>query len=223
MTAQRDVQREDTDDIPETARYMAEQICLGFKHHDNREREKALEAFTNVDTLQFKHLDADEAREASRGYVEALWEKDAVEDSCRVAGEIDMAALDKADWSGVEAGFQRRASAIGIDSDFAELKTVAWRRHKVGGDYGTPMKQAQTLELRAALQDPNYPEKPRYGESGYGPEAVRYELGVELHDKRRWEEACEVMVPYFERILRAQRENLREDSESTDVADTATW
>ena len=61
------------------------------------------------------------------------------------------------------------------------------------------------------------------GVTGHRPEAVRYELSIELHDKRRWDEACDVMVAYFERILRAHREHVRDDVDITGVADKATW
>lgn len=186
-----------------TARYMAEQLCRGFVEHDDRNREAAIEAFAEVDRRQFPHIGETAAREAAVSYVDALWAKDAVERRCMDDGDIDVAALEDADWSAVKAGFRARAEAARIDPRYAEQSTVAWRRHKVGGDYGTPIKRAQLYELRAALQDPTYPHKPRYGRTGYGPEPVRYELGVELHDVRRWDEAVEVMVPYFERILQA--------------------
>lgn len=185
------------------AREMAQQLCLGFKYHDNRKREPAVEAFAEVDRAQFSHVSAETAREASVAYVDALWEKDAVEQSHTVHGEMDYEALSEADWSDVRAAFARRASLVGIDPDYAEQSTVAWRRHKVGGDYWTPMQRAQMYEMRAALGSPEYPEKPRYGQSGYGPEPARYALGVELHDTRNWEQAQEAMVPYFERILQA--------------------
>lgn len=193
----------------QTAREMAEQLCLGFKYHDEREREAAITAFAFVDARQFSHVSEQTAREASVAYVDALWAKDALEQSCMRDGKIDMEALEQADWSDVRSAFARRASRVGIDPRYAEQSTIAWRRHKTGGDYWTPMKQAQTYELRAALQDPDYPSKPRYGQSGFGPEASRYELGVELHDMRQWEQARDVMIPYFERILRSRRTTRR--------------
>ena len=193
----------------QTAREMAEQLCLGFKYHDERKREAAIAAFAFVDRRQFGHISEETAREASVAYVDALWAKDALEQSCMRDGEIDMEALDEADWSTVRSAFARRASLVEIDPRYAEQSTIAWRRHKTGGDYWTPMKQAQTYELRAALQDPDYPSKPRYGQSGFGPEASRYELGVELHDMRQWEQARDVMIPYFERVLRSRRNNQR--------------
>jgi hypothetical protein len=184
-----------------TARGLARQLCLGFKHHDQRERERAIDAFAAVDTVQFQHVPERNARRAAVAYVDALWAKDEVERACTIGGEIDTVALDDADWSDVRSAFARRAELVGIDPRYAEQSTIAWRRHKVGGDYWTPMKRAQLHEYRAALQSPEYPDKPRYGQSGYGPEPARYLLGVELHDTRKWEQAQTVMTPYFERIL----------------------
>jgi hypothetical protein len=185
---------------------MADQLGRGFLHHDRRERDAAIEAFAKVDVLQFEHLDEIEAREAAEGYVDALWAKDEVEDSCRADGEIDRDRLAEADWSAVEAGFKRRAEVVGIDPKYAPLTTEAWIKHKIGGDYWTPMMEAQMLELRVALQDPEYPDKPRYGQSGFGAEPARYALGVELHDTRQYEQGHEAMTPYFQRILDAHDE-----------------
>jgi hypothetical protein len=190
------------EDARTNARRAARQLCLGFKHHDDREREAAVEAFAAVDRLQFQHVSEATAHDAAVAYVDALWAKDAVERSCMVDGTIDSDALASADWSDVREAFARRASLVDMDPQYAEQSTIAWRRHKVGGDYWTPMKQAQLHEYRAALQEPDYPDKPRYGQSGYGPEPARYLLGVELHDTREWRQAEQVMTPYFERILR---------------------
>ncbi|MFC4405374.1 hypothetical protein [Haloarchaeobius iranensis] len=192
-------------EVRTNARRLARQLCLGFKHHDDREREQAVEAFAAVDTVQFQHVSEETARRAAVAYVDALWAKDEVERACMVDGEIDDATLARADWSDVRAAFARRASLVDMDARYAEQSTVAWRRHKVGGDYWTPMKRAQLHEYRAALQEPDYPDKPRYGQSGYGPEPARYLLGVELHDTREWEQAQQVMTPYFERILQEHR------------------
>jgi hypothetical protein len=180
---------------------MADQLCKGFIHHDQREREAAIEAFAAVDILQFDHLDEEDAFRAAVGYVDALWIKDRIEESCRVNGELDADELAAADWSPMEAAFERRAEAAGIDPRYAELTTEAWVQHKLDGDYWTPMMNAQMLEFRAALQDPTYPNKPRHGQGGFGPEPTRYALGNELHDTREWEQAREVMTPYFQRIL----------------------
>lgn len=182
------------------SRRIAKQLALGFRHHDQRNRQAALEAFAAVDRFQFRHVPPETAHRAATAYVDALWEKDAVERSCIVDSEIDTGALDAADWGPVESAFERRASVVGIDPAYAELSTVAWRRHKTGGDYWTPMMQAQTHELRTALQDPDYPHKPRHGQSGFGPEPAQYNLGVELHDARRWDQTVRAMTPYFQRI-----------------------
>jgi hypothetical protein len=180
---------------------MAEQLCRGFIHHDRREREQAVDAFAAVDECQFAHVDAAAARRAAVGYVDALWVKDEIEESCRIDGELDPDELASADWSEMTAAFERRAAAAGINPRYAELTTEAWINHKTGEDYWTPMMHAQMLELRAALQDPTYPDKPRHGRGGFGAEPTRYALGNELHDTRRWDQAHEVMIPYFRRIV----------------------
>jgi hypothetical protein len=185
---------------------MAEQICLGFRWHDRREYDRAVEAFTAVDTRQFPHLDAETARAASVAYVDALWAKDAVEATCTEDDELDLDALADADWSPVEEAFAERASLVGMDPRYAEASTLAWKRHKVGGDYAQPMQRAQVYELRAAMQDPEYPHKPHQGQSGYGPEAAQYLVAVELHDmhtEQHWAQARDVMTLYFDRVLKA--------------------
>jgi len=187
---------------------MADQLCRGFVHHDRREREASADAFAAVDRLQFAHLDADEARKAAVGYVDALWAKDAVEESCRENGTLDPDALASADWSRMRAALERRATVAGIDPRYAELTTEAWIEHKIGGDYWTPMMHAQMIELRTALQDSTYPDKPRHGQGGFGPEPTRYVLGNELHDTRQWEQARETMTPYFRRIAEAHGDDL---------------
>jgi hypothetical protein len=189
------------DDLERSPSYAADQLCNGFIYHDQREREASIEAFAAVDALQFAHLDESEAVRAAVGYVDALWAKDDIEESCRVNGELDAEQLRAADWSSVRTAFERRAEAADIDQRYAELTTTAWVNHKIGEDYWSPMMEAQMLELRAALQRPTYPEKPRSGQAGFGPEPARYALGNELHDTRRWEEAREVMTPYFRYIL----------------------
>ena len=187
-----------------SAQFLADRLCAGFIAHDERDREEAIEAFADVDRRQFAHLDAGEVREAAVAYVDALWEKDAVEDACRVWGEIDPDRVAAADWSAVESAFARRAEVAGIDPRYASASTRGWLEHKTGGDYWTPLQRAQLYELRAALQDPTYPEKPRPGQSGYGPEPARYLLGVELHDTRQWAEARRAMRPYFAFVLEEQ-------------------
>ena len=193
---------------PENA---AMHMGMGFVYHDKEDRELSERAFAVADTFQFQHVDEETARKASEAYVDALWEKDRLETECTVDGELDVSALAEADWSPVRDAFERRAELVGIDPRYAELSTAAWRQHKVGGDYWTPMKRAQMYELRAALQDPEYPHKPRDGQSGHGPEAARYALGNELHDMRRFDEALEVMTPYFERIAERHRAQSNEE------------
>ncbi|MFB6310149.1 MAG: hypothetical protein ABEH64_03090 [Salinirussus sp.] len=188
----------------ETATELAERLCQGFKAHDDRNREAAIEAFAAVDHRQFAHLDREAAEQAAIAYVDALWEKDTVEGTAAEDG-IDRDEVAAADWSPVREAFRRRARVAGIDERYARLSTRAWIKHKTGGDYWTPIRAAQMYELRAALQDPDYPHKPRYGQSGHGPEPARYALAVELHDMatdRHWRQAVDVMEPYFERILR---------------------
>lgn len=187
-----------------TASYMADRLCKGFIYHDQREREKAIEAFNTVDQLQFAHLDERDTRRAAEGYVDALWAKDEIENSCRVGGEIDPDALVEANWDPVRRAFERRAEAAGINREYAELTTEAWIKHKTeNGDYWTPTMRAQMLELRVALQEEGYPHKSRSGLGGFGPEPARYVLGIEHHDAREWEQARDSMIPYFQRILDA--------------------
>ncbi|MEF8841376.1 MAG: hypothetical protein V5A62_07075 [Haloarculaceae archaeon] len=195
--------------VVDLAREMAEQVCLGFRFHDQRERERAVDAFAAVDRYQFAHLDAATARAAAAAYVDALWAKDDVEASCTVDGDLDYDALAEADWGSVRLAFAKRAALVEMDPRYAEASTLAWKRHKVGGDYAGPMQRAQVYELRAAMADPEYPRKPHQGQSGHGPEAARYLLAVELHDMHTegcWEQAQQVMTPYFERILRAHED-----------------
>lgn len=179
---------------------VAKKLGMGFIHHDQRNRELSVNSFSAVDRFQFGHLTEDSATHASEAYVDALWKKDIIEDQCTHNGKLHISELKNADWSPVREAFEQRASIVGMNSEYADLSTTAWLRHKVGGDYWTPMKQAQVYELQAALRDPEYPHKLRGGQSGHGPEAARYALGVELHDTRRFDAMVDVMVPYFERI-----------------------
>lgn len=186
----------------EVVSHLAMQMGLGFVYHDRREREAAVDAFAAVDRIQFAHADEESTRRAAEGYVDALWEKDRVERAHEIEdGTFDRAALAAADWSPVRDAFSRRAAAVGIDERYADASTAGWRAHKTREDYWTPLLRAQLYELRTVFDDPEYPHKPRYGQSGFGPEAVRYLLGVELHDMRRFEEGYEAMKPYFRRIL----------------------
>lgn len=190
--------------LNDAPREMARQICQGFLAHDRGDRQAAIEAFEFVDALQFRHCDRRDVRLAAEALVGALWAKDDVELQYLKNGRLDDAGLAEADWSPVRKKFRQRAALLEIDQEYAELKTEAWRRHKTGGDYWTQFQRAQLLELQVALQDQTYPAKPKEGQSGAGPEALRYALAVELHDMhtaRHWEQAEEAMVPYFEHIV----------------------
>jgi hypothetical protein len=195
-----------TTDIHQPTR-MAKETCLGFREHDRGNRKKAITHFAFVDRLQFAHLDETEAQQAATAYVNALFAKDDVEIKHLRNGRLDKNGLRNADWSPVKTQFRIRASVVGMDPSYAEYSTKGWRRHKVGDDYWEPLLKAQQHELRAALQDCTYPRKPKDGQSGFGPESMRYVLAVELHDMHTdayWEQAKDVMIPYFERILRGQ-------------------
>lgn len=185
---------------------MATALCRGFIAHDDGDRDAAIEAFHEVDRRQFAHLNEDRAREAAVAYVDALFAKDDVELKHLHDGDLDSEELDAARWEPVSRHFRVRAATAGMDPEYARASTLGWKRHKTGGDYWTPIQRAQMHEFRAALQNPSYPEKPKYGQSGFGPEPVRYVAGIELHDMHtadHWEQAVDVMTPYFERILRA--------------------
>lgn len=191
-----------------TAEYMAEQVIEGFIAHDAGDRGGAIEAFYNVDALQFAHLNDEDARLAATCYVDALFEKDEVEFRHLRGGDIDAESLEMADWGPVRQRFRMRAGVVGMDAEYAIASTEAWKRHKTGGDYWTPIQRAQLIEFRAAIGDPEYPNKPKYGQSGFGPEAMRYALAIELHDMHDWdyvEQAVDVMTPYFDFILTNQR------------------
>lgn len=193
-------------DRSRTAAYMAEKLCEGFREHDEGNRERSIEAFAETDALQFAHLGREAAREAAVAYVDALWAKDDIERSVMQDGELDRNEIATAGWGPVESAFRRRAQIVDMDHRYAIQSTLAWRNHKCGRDYWTPMRWAQIFELRAALQNPEYPDKPTHGQSGHGPEPARYALGVELHDmhsKEYWKQAAETMQPYFEKVLDA--------------------
>jgi hypothetical protein len=190
----------------ETAEYLAERICEGMIAHDERDRDRANDAFTEVDRGQFRHLNRVEARKAAVAYVDALWAKDRVERKSMVDGEIDPDLLDAADWEPVRSAFERRQRVVGLDERYADTHTTAWRNHKTGRDYWTPHMQALLYEVRAARQEPNYPHKPGDGHAGFGPEPARYALAVELHDMHstaHWEQNVRNMRRYFEGILSA--------------------
>lgn len=201
-----DVRTFGTDPDDDLAAYVAEQLCLGFILHDRREYEAAVEAFYEVDRFQFPHLDDDEAYEAARALTDAFWAKDDVEEPHVDGSEVDP-ALEDADWSPVEDALRRRADVVGMPAEYATETVEAWRNHKTGGDYWTPTMVAQGHEISAAIGDPAYPAKPKFGQSGYGHLAMRYLVGLELHDmhtERHWREAAAVMRAYFAEILARQ-------------------
>lgn len=187
-----------------TARDLAEALARLFLAHDRGDYEQAVQACHFIDTHQFPHLDEEDLEVAARGFVGGLREKDEIEFEHLTAGDIDTEALAEADYGPVRAQLRTRASVIGADHAYARTKATAWKRHKIGGDYWTPFMRSQVYELRAILQDPTYPAKPRAGQSGFGPEPVRYILAFELHDMKsdeRWREGVDVMTPYFAAIL----------------------
>lgn len=191
-------------DVLSTAQYMAEQLSTGFQAHDKGFREEAIEAFHSVDKLQFQYLGDDTVRLAATAFVDALWAKDEIEFQCLRDGEIQKEDLKQASYSPVRQKLRQRASLVGADAEYAVKKAEAWRKHKAGGDYWTPFGWSQLYELRAALRDPTYPQKPRAGQSGLGPDPLRYVLAFELHDmhtEQTWQDGLEVMVPYFAKIL----------------------
>ncbi|WP_245180771.1 hypothetical protein [Haloarcula amylovorans] len=183
---------------------MAEDLARVFRAHDNGNREKALESLLAVDRHQFPKLDDDKLEVAASGFVDALWAKDQVEFQYLRDGEINKQGLREADYSPVTQKLRQRAVTIGADQEYAIKKAEAWQQHKIGGDYWTPFLESQVYELRAVLDDPAYPHKPRAGQAGPGPEAMRYVLAFELHDmhtERHWLQGVRVMTPYFLRIL----------------------
>lgn len=198
--------RADQPDRRSLAKHMARQVCKGFVYHDRGEWEKSVGAFYAVDRHQFEHLSHEEAFRAAVAYAGALWAKDAVEPPLREDGTFDPDAIDAADWSPVREWLELRAEIVGMDPEYASGTTEGWRRHKIGEDYWTPMMRGQHHEIRAALDDPDYPRKEGTCRTGFGPLTARYLVGLELHDmktERHWERALETMIPYYEDILRA--------------------
>lgn len=189
---------------------MAEASCMGFRHHDADRKEDAVQSFFVVDRNQFEHLDYEDALEAARSYVEALWEKDRIEREASVDGDTKVELLLEADWSTVEECLRQRGDAVfrGLEfseaEEYAEKSTAAWKNHKTDRDYWTPLMEAQVHELRAALRRQDYPTKPSDGQAGHAPEAARYALAVELHDmhtEEHWKQAYHVMKPYYRKTL----------------------
>lgn len=199
------VTRADSRGVRGTARYMARELARLFKSHDKGRKSDAVDACRAVDECQFRTLDSDELELAATAFVDALWAKDNIELRHMGDGRIDTAGIRSADYSQVTQELRKRAAIVGADPAYATTKAEAWRRHKSGGEYWTPFMKSQKYELRAALQDPAFPNKPRAGQSGPGPEPMRYVLAFELHDmhtERHWQQGIDVMVPYFSRILR---------------------
>lgn len=195
---------EDISSLQATAREMAEHLGAVFRAHDNANREKAINSLIEVDRRQFPALDSDDIRMAATAFVDALWAKDRIEFEHLSDGEINEETLREADYSRAIQKLRQRAAIIDADPQYAITKVQAWRQHKLGGDYWTPFQRSQVYELRAVLDDPEYPHKPRAGQSGPGPEAMRYVLAFELHDmhtERHWLQGVRVMTPYFLRIL----------------------
>ena len=189
---------------------LAEALAQLFRAHDAGRYEQAVEECVFIDTYQFPHLDPDDIEIAARSFVDGLLAKDRIEFEHLRGGDIDRDGLAKADYRPVRAQLRTRASVIGADHRYASEKATAWQRHKVGGDYWTPFMRSQLYELRAILRDPDYPAKPRAGQSGFGPEPVRYILAFELHDMKsdgHWREGVAVMAPYFDKILEAHDES----------------
>lgn len=196
------------DPLDMQARRLAERITSGFQLHDRRQRDEAIEAFHVVDRNQFAHLDSEEALRASEAFVESLWAKDEIEKSYHVNGEISPDAIAEADYDEVLRPLLRRAQIVGMDEAYAQKTTEAWHHHKTMEEYSSAFLEAQMIEVRAALGNPAYPDKPKEGRSGYGPLATRYLLAVELHDmhtRDAWEEAIQVMTPYYKAILAAHQ------------------
>lgn len=195
--------------LEDLARHMGEHVCRGFRAHDRGDRDACLAAFFEVDRHQFGHLTDRAAHAAATAYVDALWAKDAVEaPHVRDDGTLDRASLDAADWGPVEAPLARRAEIVGMDAEYASATADGWRTHKTGGDYWTLHMVAQRHEVRAALDDPDYPHKRGSSQSGVGPLPARYLVGIELHDmksERHWAEAADVMQGYYADLLRGQR------------------
>ncbi|WP_217900446.1 hypothetical protein [Halorubrum sp. Ea1] len=192
-------------EILQTARKAAENFGEVFIANDKGMKNDAMKYCKRVDQLLFPYLTSKEVELASSAYVDALWEKDNIELDCMQNGAINPERIRDADYTAVRENLRKRAATTGSDQRYAIKKTEAWRNHKMGADYWTPYQKAQIYELRAALQDPDYPDKPRYGQAGPGPEPMRYALAAELHDmntKEHHQQAIDVLVPYFTLVLR---------------------
>lgn len=194
-----------------TGETLATALATMFQAHDRGDFGSAIELCEFIDTYQFPHLDEEAVAISARSFVGALRAKDRIEFAHLRGGDLDSRRLASADYSPVRTKLRTRASVIGADHRYADTKAEAWKRHKVGGDYWTPFMRSQLYELRAILRDPGYPNKPRAGRSGFGPEPVRYILAFELHDMKtpnHWSEGIQIMTPYFEKILTFHESNL---------------
>lgn len=184
---------------------MAETLCEGLRRHDNRDRSGSVDAFHYVDARQFAHLSESESRAAAEAYVDGLWRKDEVEQPYASDGRIvDLDGLAQADWSPVVDELERRARIVGMDPAYATLTTDSWKRHKVGGDYWTPILHAQKIECAVAFAGDRATAETSTRPDAIGHLPARYLVGVELHDlhtEGHWHQAVEIMTPYFEAIL----------------------
>lgn len=197
--------KSDLIDHSPTGAELARALFDAYRCHDARDRAGAIEGFAFVDVHQFPHLSEPDGHASATALVDALWEKDRVEEPYVTNGVVECPeAIARADWSGVEAALQRRARIIGMPVTYASWTTTAWIRHKSGGDYVLPVLKSARHEVQAALGTDTYPDKPRGGQSGFGELPTRYLVAVELHDLRTpqaGERIVEVLTPYFETIL----------------------
>jgi hypothetical protein len=190
----------------ETAEYLAQRFCDGMAAVDERDRDRANDAFTEVDRGQFRHLDRNEAREAAVAHVDGLWATNRIERECTVDGEVDPTRVASADWGPVRSAFERRQWVVGLDEQYAGTYTTAWRNHLTGEDYWTPHMEAMCYEVRVAKGEPNYPTKPSDGHAGFGAEPARFALAVDLRragSERHRRQNLRNMQRYFEGILDA--------------------
>lgn len=134
-------------DETDKAEHMAEQMCIAFMYHDRREWGMGVQALYQTERLQFPFLSTHEAYEVARLYMKALWEKDVVEAEHMDGLDVDVEGLRDADWSPVEEPLVRRAELVGADPLYGVKTAAGWCEHKVGGDYWTPMMQAQHAEI----------------------------------------------------------------------------
>lgn len=184
---------------PQTAERAAEAMVNGFIFHDRGDYEQSIEAFTIADKIHFG-VDEETARGAAEGYVNALKAKDELEDYVDT-----MSDLDSVSWFSVFKPLRKRANALGINTQYAHLTTEAWKQHKIGGDYWTPVLEAQQYVVQAAIDDPEYPHKQSDGRNGYGPEPALYLVSVECHDlhtESRVELGKRIMTEYYKQIIR---------------------